>query len=281
MHVVVYTCVVCCWNYYPAVVHTKCSDRAAATQFGTACSSSFTVLCWSFIFSMTWLIGSSVSYSRCTLYEYMSRLKVAYFQPASQALPQYRTTGTRIKQSTELEINWFLYEAYENRNINSHPKSYDVFVMYWDAGRNENELTLSSTLTRLDLLLRQTWSDERLLPDNYMPDGVDLMALSPRVLDLVWKPDPMILNAKTTGPFPDEFVILISCCIHQSRVLKKPNIFAFTLRKQFWLNWAGESSATWSCTGMDRWRTPSNCQRLLAVKWTFRISRTTSSIVQW
>lgn len=53
---------------------------------------------------------------------------------------------------------------------------------------------------RVDMFIRQTWSESRLqLPDDIFEEGDDHVTLPPEFFDNLWHPDPYFLNSKVTG----------------------------------------------------------------------------------
>ncbi|KPJ06084.1 Glycine receptor subunit alpha-1 [Papilio machaon] len=62
-----------------------------------------------------------------------------------------------------------------------------------------NSINVEDMDFRVDMFIRQTWSESRLqLPDDIFEEGDDHVTLPPEFFDNLWHPDPYFLNSKVT-----------------------------------------------------------------------------------
>ncbi|KAI8439922.1 hypothetical protein MSG28_001378 [Choristoneura fumiferana] len=96
-------------------------------------------------------------------------------------------------------------------------KGHPVMVEFSIYVVDVNSINVEDMDFRVDMFIRQTWSESRLqLPEDIFEEGDDHVTLPPEFFDNLWHPDPYFLNSKVTGTGPLDGR-LYDVCIRSTR----------------------------------------------------------------
>ncbi|KAI8439927.1 hypothetical protein MSG28_001378 [Choristoneura fumiferana] len=106
------------------------------------------------------------------------------------------------------------------KNVKMRPparKGHPVMVEFSIYVVDVNSINVEDMDFRVDMFIRQTWSESRLqLPEDIFEEGDDHVTLPPEFFDNLWHPDPYFLNSKVTGTGPLDGR-LYDVCIRSTR----------------------------------------------------------------